>query len=890
LASQLNSLGRASLFLAGIIKGLIVELFQEKQTKLFFLRSNIVLTTKKFTNTRARFSNYQFPLRAELFSILICFGVTTMVTTYDVLAEQKINSATNKGEQKYDLSAETLYDVFAGSSSDSRIEGHTFNIPAGSLKDALDSFTKQTGTNVSYDDSEIESIKTKGLNGTFSPREGLDRILIKSGLRAVLQVDGYILKEIQALNSETKATSKPVVLPMVEVAADKEAAYLTTRTTTAMKTDTLLRDTPHSITVINQKQLSDQNPLSMTDAVRYVPGVGISSGEGNRDAIVFRGNRSSGDFFIDGVRDDVQYFRDFYNIERIDVLRGPAGLIFGRGGSGGAINRVRKEASWNPVQQVRFSGGSYNHKRVTTDWGLALNDKVAVRLNGLYEHSESFRKGYEQQRYGLTPTVTVKPTKDTKVVFHAELFKDDRIADRGIPSFFGRPFKLVKRSTFFGGPAARSPTDTNKKSLSLLIDHKFNNHVRVRNHTNYAIFDKFYQNVYANGAVSPATGMVALGAYNDETDVENFFNQTDLLLNFDTWIFKHKMVTGVEIGRQVVDNVRLRGHFNGLTTSTMVPASNPITGVPIVYFNRGLADTNNHVSNSLASVFIQDQIEILPQLLAVAGVRYNRFETDYRRHDALQPNLKARNDLVDPRFALILKPIEQVSIYGSYSMSHQPRVGDNFKGINVTNATLSPERFINIEGGVKVDVLPNLAFDLAFFQLDRTNVILPTGVPGINFLGRGSRVRGVETGLNGQITEEWSVIASYAYQEGTLQNAMRSTLGELPKHTYAIWNRYNFTPWFGAAFGVIGRTEMFTTTTNAVTLPGYARVDAALYGRINKYVRAQVNIENVFDVNYYVASHNDNNILPGSPIRAVASLVFSLPDAGRIDNLDNLFN
>jgi catecholate siderophore receptor len=872
------------------IRKLIVELFQEKQTKLFFLHSNKVHTTKFFFNVRARFRNYQFPLRAELFSILICFGVTAMVATYDVLAEQKIHSVTNKGEQKYDLSAETLYDVFAGSSSDSRMEGHTINIPAGSLKDALDSFIKQTGTNVSYDYSKIEGIKTKGLKGKFLPKEGLDRILAKSGLHAVLQVDGYILKEFQTFSSKNQTTKKPVILPMVEVAADKEVAYLTPRTTTAMKTDTLLRDTPHSVTVINQKQLQDQNPLSMTDAVRYVPGVGISTGEGNRDAIVFRGNRSTGDFYIDGARDDVQHFRDFYNIERIDVMRGPAGLIFGRGGSGGAINRVRKEASWDPVQQVRFSGGSYNHKRVTTDFGLALNDKVAFRLNGLYEHSESFRKGYEQQRYGLTPTVTVKPTKDTKVVFHAELFKDDRIADRGIPSFFGRPLKLVKRSTFFGGPAARSPTDTNKKALSLLVDHKFNNNVRVRNRTHYAIFDKKYRNIFANGSPSPVTGLVALGAYDDETDVENFFNQTDLLLNFDTWIFKHKMVTGVEIGRQVVDNVRLRGHFNGLTTSTMVPASNPIFGGLIGFFNRGLADTNNHVQNSTVSVYMQDQIEILPQLHAVAGVRYNRFHTDFRRHDALSPNLEARNNLVDPRFGLILKPIEQVSIYGSYSMSHQPRVGDNFKGISVTNATLSPERFINIEGGVKVDVQPNLAFELAFFQLDRTNVILPTGVPGVNFLGRGSRVRGVETGLNGQITEDWSIIASYAYQEGILKNAMRSTLGELPKHTYAIWNRYNLTPWFGAAFGVIGRTEMFTTTTNAVTLPGYARVDAAIYARINKYVRAQVNIENVFDVNYFVAAHNDNNIMPGSPIRAVASLVFSLPDAGKIDDLGSLFN
>lgn len=845
-----------------------MEYLQKKLIKLFFLLSNIVLATKKsfacfhkiftrldltqkFTNGRTWFSNYQFPLRAELFSILICFGVITTATSYDVFAE---------------------------SNTDSRIKEHSYNISAGSLKNALDNFIKQTGISVSYDSSKIEGIKTEGLSGKFSTQEGLDRLLVESGLQAVPQADGYILKEGQVLSPKTKTTNKPTVLPMVQVSADKDPGYAAPRSTYAMKTDTLLRDTPQSVTVITQKQLQDQAPLSMIEAIRYVPGIGLSSGEGNRDAVVFRGNRSTGDFYIDGVRDDVQYFRDFYNIERIEVLKGANGMIFGRGGSGGVINRVRKEANWDPIQQIRFSGGSYNHKRFSMDTGYALNDMVAVRLNGLYEHSESFRDGFELQRYGVTPTVTVKPTKDTRVVFHAELFKDDRIADRGIPSFMGRPFNS-KRSTFFGGPAARSPTDTNKKSLSLHIDHKFNNHVRIRNRTHYAIFDKFYQNIFANSAVTPG-GMVTLGAYNDETDRENFFNQTDLLLNFDTWKFNHKMVTGVEVGRQVTDQVRLRGHFNGVTTSQVVPALFPNTASPIVFFNRGLQDSNNHVSNSLVSVFVQDQIEILPQLHAILGVRYNRFEVDFRRHDALSPNLKSRDDLIDPRFGLVLKPIEQVSIYGSYSLSHQPRAGDQLKSITVTNATLSPEKFINIEGGIKADVLPGLAVTTAFFQLDRTNVILPTGIAGVSFLGKGSRVRGVEVGINGKITDAWSIIGGYAYQEGTLSSGTKPTLGELPKHTYSIWNRYDFTPWFGAAFGVVGRSNMFTTTTNAVTLPGYARVDAALYAKFNKYFRGQVNIENLFDVNYFAVSHNDNNILPGSPITARATIIATLPDLG----------
>jgi len=798
---------------------------------------------RKRTGIRTRYSNYQTPFRAELLSIMICFGAATMASSYDTFAESNI---------------------VAGNTE------QTYNISAGSLKNALDHFIKQTGIILSYDSAKIEGITTKGLKGKFSIQKGLDRLLAESGLQAVPQAEGYIVKKAQSPQPETESTKKPTILPMVQVSADKDSGYATPRSTTAMKTDTLLRDTPQSVTVITQKQLQDQAPLSMTEAMRYVPGIGVSSGEGNRDAVVFRGNRSTGDFYIDGMRDDVQHFRDFYNIDRIEVLKGPNGMIFGRGGSGGVINRVRKKANWAPIHEIKFSAGTYDHKRFSLDVGHVINDMVAIRLNGLFEDSENFRDGFELQRYGVTPTITIKPTNRTKVVIHAELFDDERIADRGIPSFMGSPFN-TKRSTFFGGPVARSPTDTTAMSIGMLIDHKFNNNVTIRNRTHYANFDKFYQNVFAGSSVNTA-GMVTLGAYNSTTERENFFNQTDLLLSFDTWRFNHKMVTGVEVGRQVTDQVRLRGHFNGVSTTEVVSASFPNTATPITFFNRGLQDSNNHVSNSLVSVFIQDQIEILPQLHAVLGVRYNRFEVDFKRKDFLQPELKSRDDLIDPRFGLIFKPIEQVSIYGSYSLSHQPRAGDQLKSITVTNATLAPEKFTNIEGGIKWDILPNLAATTAFYQLDRDNVILPTGIAGVSFLGKGSRVRGVEAGINGQITDAWSIIGAYAYQEGTL-DATNKTLGELPKHTYSIWNRYDFTPWFGAAFGVIGRSNMFTTTTNAVTLPAFTRVDAALYGRINKYLRAQVNIENLFDVNYIAAANNDNNIAPGSPITARATII-----------------
>ena len=765
----------------------------------------------------------------------------------------------------------------------SKIKNKTYDIPGGSMSAALGQYAKQSGINIDFDAAELESITTAGLKGLYSGREGLAVLLRGSGLQAVMQASlnpiasSYIIQK--AVVAEASGSIEgATLLPGVTIAGDIDYGYHEPNLKSEHLNkgqNILVRDTPMSISTISAKQIADRMPLSVMDAVAYVPGIGLSSGEGNRDALVFRGQRNTGDFYIDGVRDDVQHYRDFYNVEKIDVIKGPNALIFGRAGSGGIFNRVRKEANWNPKQELKFSGGSYDHKRMTLDTGYVLNDKVAFRMNGLYEHSRSHRKGQELQRYGIAPTVTIKPTAKTKVVIQAELFKDDRTADRGIPSKNGRPWKggnKKSRDTFFGS-AALSPTDTNKKAISMHVDHRFNENFKFRNRVHYAKFDKFYQNVYANGSVSDAN-TVALGAYNDQTDRENFFNQTDLLFNLNTGPIKHNIITGVEFFRQVTKQLRNKGTF---ASSSTVNAFDPTYRGAISWapYGAGSGKSNHSISTSGIGVYIQDHVELHPMVHATAGVRYDRFEQDARNRYT-DSTLRSRDDHISPRFGLILKPLKKLSIYGSWSMTHQPRGGDQLKSLTVSNAALAPERFINIEGGIKYDVLNNLSFTTAFFQLDRTNVILQGAEAGTTRLGKGTRTRGVEVGLQGQITDKWNVLASYTYMEGTLragQSNAGNTLKETPKNMYAVWNRYDVTPWFGAAFGVVGRSASFTKEDNTVTLPSYARVDAALYGKINKHLRAQVNIQNLFDTNYYVSSHNNNNIMPGAPITARVTLI-----------------
>src|SRR5262245_18235034 len=235
------------------------------------------------------------------------------------------------------------------------------------------------------------------------------------------------------------------------VTVKESPGYEVSIVSSATKTLTPLLDIPQSINVVTQEQVRDQAMLSLGDVVRYVPGITAHQGENNRDQIIIRGTSSSADFFTNGVRDDVQYYRDLYNVERIEALKGPNAMIFGRGGGGGVLNRVTKEAGFMPLREVSLLGGSYLERRVTVDFDQPLSGRMAIRLNGMYENSDSFRNHVNLEREGINPTLTFVKSRDTKITFAYEHFLDKRVADRGIPSFRGAPVD-VDISTYYGDP------------------------------------------------------------------------------------------------------------------------------------------------------------------------------------------------------------------------------------------------------------------------------------------------------------------------------------------------------------------------------------------------------------------------------------------------------
>ncbi|WP_255369685.1 TonB-dependent siderophore receptor [Nitrosovibrio sp. Nv17] len=764
----------------------------------------------------------------------------------------------------------------AESTPSTQVSAIAYSIPSGAMADALNLFSQQASIDISYIPADVEGIATQGLKGRFSAQEGLERLLAGSGLQAAPHAGGYVVAR-----QPREASEQPAVLAPIEVIAgtlnEATDGYVAVRSFAATRTDTPLRDVPQSITVLTRDVIRDLSMQNMTDVVRYVPGVAPSQGEGNRDTVIFRGNSTTGDFFVDGLRDDVQYFRDLYNIDRVEVLKGSNGMIFGRGGAGGVINRVTKEAGWTPVREIKAQYGAFSHKRIAVDLGQPIKDVAAVRLNAMYEHSNSYRNGVDMERGGINPTFTFRPTAQTKIVVGGEYFFDRRTADRGVPSF-GTVSGIVNsgrmanthRSTFFGN-AENSPTHVDAWSLNSLIEHAFDNGITIRNRTRYANYDKFYQNIFANGVASAenATGTVALAAYNNLTKRENLFTQTDLLFKLSTWGIAHEFMAGVEYGRQVSDNFRNTGYFNNLSTSASVSFFSPMTNTPVT-FRQSATDADNHGVVDVVGVYAQDQITLLPQVKAVLGIRYDNFDANFVNNRNGQ-RFHASDGLLSPRVGLIYKPAEPVSIYGNYSLAYVPRAGDQLSSLTLSNQALKPEQFMNLELGAKWDIRPDLSLTAALYQLERSNVIAPVpGDPTRTMLVDGQRSRGAEIGLMGRITPQWSVMGGYAYTDAEITRAIMgaragAVVAQVPRHTVSVWNRYDFTPFLGLGLGVIHRSSMYASLDNTVLLPGFTRLDGAMFVRINKTLRVQANIENLANIDYVASAHNNNNLLPGAP-------------------------
>jgi catecholate siderophore receptor len=670
-------------------------------------------------------------------------------------------------------------------------------------------------------------------------------------------------------------TSKPVLAEDAAYDDDSRTiivtgaseGYVASNSITATKTDTPLLDIPQSISVVTREQLDDQAHYSLADVLHYVPGVTVGQGEGNRDQITLRGQNTTADFFLDGVRDDVQYYRGLYNIERVEILKGPYALIFGRGGGGGIINRVQKSPQTEAFYAGHASINSFGAYDISADLNAPLNDAIAVRLNAVYEEQNNHRDFVDGWRYAWNPYIAFKLGEDWKLGLSYEYVDDDRVTDRGVPSIAtaaGQPNKPISgfRDQFFGVPGVNR-TWLEAQIAKLRLDGQIADNLSFSGTVLYGDYDKTYENVFANGAATAQNGTVALSAYSDPTTRKNFIAQSNLVWNISTGPLAHKLLFGIEYGDQQSTNSRV----NGTLSSSTFNLANPV--FPTVTFN---VPNRNTVSDvEFFSAYVQDQISIGENVDVVAGLRYDRFDIEgVDLFPVVDRPFARKDDKISPRVGLIIKPRENISLYSSYSQSFLPRSGDQFLTLSVTQQNLAPEKFTNYEIGAKWDIRPNLNVTLALFQLDRSNATTPNPANPLVTINVGeTRTKGVEFSVAGQITSQWQVHGGYSYQDAALAGNDSVRLGQVPKHQASLWNRYDFNDRFAAGVGIIHQSSQFAairTSATTTRLPSFTRVDAAFYYDVSDNVQLQLNIENLFDTTYFSDAHNNNNISTGAPI------------------------
>jgi catecholate siderophore receptor len=671
-------------------------------------------------------------------------------------------------------------------------------------------------------------------------------------------------------------------IQQIVVSGHAEDVYRSATASTATKIDLPLKETPASLTVVPAALMKDQAMQSLADVMRMVPGTSVHQGEGNRDQFILRGISTSADLYIDGVRDDAQVFRDLYNLERVEVLKGAGGMVFGRGGAGGVVNRVSKQPLLRHVGEASFSAGSEGSLRGTIDVGNKLATGLAGRVNAMAEKGRGFRDGYRLERAAINPVLTWLPGAGTALTVGAEHLQDERTADRGVPARNGRPLD-GDPATFYGN-AAQSTARSVVDGAYAVLEHDFGA-VQLRNSLRLTHYDKFYQNVYADNANSSsvdAAGNFKLAAYNNANRRSNLFNQTDLSADVHAFGMQHKLLLGLELGHQDSRTQRQTGFFGAAGTQTVVsvPVSDP-TAV-VTAFRANGSDANNRTIGNVAAVLVQDLVTLNPQWKLLAGLRLDRFETrfDDQRTTTAPVDLQRADKAASPRLGLIWSPTAAVSAYASYAYSFLPS-GETLS-LAPNTADLAPEKAVNTEVGARWDVAPRLMLSAAVFRLDRRDVRSPDALNPGYFVKTGQqRTEGAELGLQGEVLPGWQVHGGYAYLDGrivstTSAGAAGARLQLVPRHMLTVWNRVdlgNMVPGLGAGLGLLHQGTVVTSLDNQVSLPGWTRADGAVYYRwADRGTQLALNIENLFNRRYFATADGNNNISPGAPRNARLTL------------------
>ena len=640
---------------------------------------------------------------------------------------------------------------------------------------------------------------------------------------------------------------------------------------------TSLQDTPQAVNVIPEQVLRDQGVDTLQDALKNVPGITLNAGEGGThgDNINLRGFSASDDFFLDGLRDTGFYTRDSFDLEGVEVYKGPASTLFGRGSTGGVVNQVSKAPQLTNFARTSVVGGTNSEIRATGDVNYAVTDDAAFRLNAMGLRSQVADRDFvKNERWGFAPSFALglgEPTQLTLEYLHQQ---QNDIPDYGIPFAFGKPVP-VPRETYYGLPEddrTRARVDVGTALLKSQVSESVwvTDNARVGN---YFFDSRETAAHYGAAPPPPGTPLNEVLTFRDRPSVQGtvhtLMNDANLHVKFSTGPIQHHVVAGVELDREEAHLERFANQLNFIA-GTPILDPDPFEPFP---GHQTQVTQRPDTTTKTASGLLQDILELGPQWELDVGARLDRFSATYR-----EPITKAGFDHVDtitsPRASLIFKPLDIVSLYASYGTSYDPSAES--LTLSAATANLSPEKDRTFELGAKAQALDGrLALQAGVFQTEMINARVgdPTNPTAPQILAGKERVRGFEADAMGYVTDELEITAGYTHLSSvTLESTNAASVGapliNTAPNAANTWLVYEFpSPWkVGAGFNYLDRRA--ADINNLAHVPGYVTFDAMAHYQVNKQLSVQLNGYNLANKYYYANSYYsspvENHVVPGA--------------------------
>ncbi|MHC1480344.1 TonB-dependent receptor [Frateuria aurantia] len=677
------------------------------------------------------------------------------------------------------------------------------------------------------------------------------------------------------LQAATSAQHKATKLASVQVQASVGHNYDVASSQVATKMNLSLQKTPQTVNVIPRSLLTDQNALSMRDALKNVAGIGFSTGDGQRDQVTIRGFNGMTDQYVDGIRDDALYYRDLSNVQQIEVLKGAAAVLYGRGSAGGIINRTSKLPQLDPVEDLGITMGSQGQRRGEFDLGWDPSDRQMYRVDGAVEDSGNFRNQFELQRQAIAPSARFRLGDRTELILQADYLHDKRTADQGIPAYLGRPLD-VNPKTYYGSSNAfnTSYNEVTVKSFTATLNHSFSDdlklHTAIRGYDYQLERHNYFNYETIKTAADPKLVLDQGTRFRHDHGVDMM---AELSQQTHFWGMDHQLLYGIEIS----DQLKFDRIYSKKGVATLDLYDPVLTQLPTISTS-GKPGTYATTQIAVLGAYVQDLVTFSPQWNLLLGVRSDTIYQQRVDRTSAGINLDRTDQPISPRAGLIYTPIDWVSLYLSYSQSFQP-LADTLitSGAYANDSSIALQKTNNSELGAKFTIASRATASIALFNMSQTHqqIADPNDTDFVIPIGT-QRTRGVELSLTGQLTDTLSIYAGYAWLDGQIQGSAQATAEGLmltrkapalsPRNSISSWLRQELPRGFYVAAGEQYQSARFASPTNDVRLPGFIIFNLG-GGYSSGRFEVSANLNNLFDRRYYETAHGSSDLynMPGAP-------------------------